>query len=182
MHLPNTQTSPSTLRTASGNSGLISLRDASLAILGLDLTAIGGTNPTLDVYWDRYGADGVAYQAYHAAQKTAAGQVATSIGIGMEVDTPLGEAGRLRWVLGGTGVATTSGATANSATQQVASTAGMIPGMTLHFGTANVDRVIASITDATHVVLTAAVSATNTEAITSATPAAQFSWSVQADA
>jgi len=54
---------------------------------------------------------------------------------------------------------------ANSATQQVGSTADMFVGQTLFFATAAVYRTVDSITDATHVVLTTPVNSTTAEAI-----------------
>jgi len=55
---------------------------------------------------------------------------------------------------------------ANSATQTVGSTAGMSAGDWIYFATAQVSRLVSSITDATHVVLTAAVTTTTGETVT----------------
>lgn len=70
----------------------------------------------------------------------------------------------------GSQVVTTVTTGANSATQQVGSTAYMLPLQIHHFATANVDRTVQSITDATHVVYTAAVNSTTAEAVTGGRP------------
>ena len=67
---------------------------------------------------------------------------------------------------GGYGVNTTVTTGATSATQQVGSTAGMQAGGTLYFQTANVYATVSSVTDATHVVLTASITTTTSEVVT----------------
>lgn len=68
----------------------------------LNLSALTGTNPTVDVYLDRKGGDGVYYQIYHATQLTAAGVVSTSAGLSAPVNHSLGTLLRLRIVVAGT--------------------------------------------------------------------------------
>ncbi len=65
-------------------------------------------------------------------------------------------------------VRTTVTTGANSATQTVGDTTGMIAGMPLRFATANVDRVIDHIASGTSVVLTASVSTTTGEVVSQA--------------
>jgi hypothetical protein len=64
-----------------------------------------------------------------------------------------------------TNTTVTTGAT--STTQTVGSTSGMFVGQRLYFITANVSRIISSITDGTHVVLTASVTTTTGETVMS---------------
>lgn len=70
--------------------------------LDLNLSALTGTTPTVDVYLDRKGADGVYYQIFHATQLTAAGTVVTSVGMGAATNHSCGLFLRLRIVVGGT--------------------------------------------------------------------------------
>lgn len=70
-----------------------------------------------------------------------------------------------RAVAGSYGISTTVTTGANSATQRLGSTTGMLPGMLLYFPGADVERTIASVTDATHVVLTAAVTSVTGETV-----------------
>lgn len=65
----------------------------------------------------------------------------------------------------GAASSTTVIAGANSATQNVTSTADMFVGQTLNFETAAVFRIVASITDGTHVVLTEPVASTTAEVV-----------------
>lgn len=67
---------------------------------------------------------------------------------------------------GGFGATTTVTTGAASTTQTVGSTAGMAPGDSLYFATANVTAVVASITSATVVVLSSSVTSTTGETVT----------------
>lgn len=64
-----------------------------------------------------------------------------------------------------TGFETTVTTGANSDTQQLADTSGFDPGKLIHFATAGVNSTILSITDGTHLVLTASVNTTTGEAV-----------------
>jgi hypothetical protein len=77
------------------------------AAIDINVSAITGTTPTLDIYLDRKGADGVYYQIWHATQVTAVGAVSTSVGLGAPVNHSLGMIVRLRFALGGTTPAAT---------------------------------------------------------------------------
>ena len=151
-----------------------------MLLVDVSVTSLRGTSPTIQPIVERKGSDDVWYPVYKPTALSAAGTFSTSIGVGMETPAPLGTMARLRFVLGGTSYSTTVTTGANSATQLVGSTANMAVGDTLHFGTANVDRTISSITDGTHVVLNASVNSTTSETVTvSSTPAATLSASIR---
>lgn len=181
MHLPNQVGVASAHYAGSSNGQPVDLQPDSLLLLDINLTALGGTSPTIQFFWERLGADGTWYTIWSGSSLSAATKVSTSIGLGMETDIPIGRAGRLRWTMGGTGFAGDVNGAANSATQTLESTTGILAGDVLHFATANVDRTVASVTNGTVVVLTAAVNAADEEVVTGATPTAIFSYSVQTD-
>ena len=146
----------------------------------INVTSLRGTSPTLDFYVEREGADGVAYSIWHPTQLTAIGAPSTSIGPGMATTAMVGLRTRLRWVFGGTALATTVTTGANSATQTLGDTTGIVAGDVLHFATANVNRTVLSVTNGTVLVLTASVNSTTSEVVTvNNTPDAIFSASVE---
>lgn len=72
--------------------------------IGIDIntTAQTGTNPTVQFFWERKGADGIYYVLWQSAVLTAAtNTLSTSVGAGMAYNQSLGITGRLRWVFGG---------------------------------------------------------------------------------
>ncbi len=163
---------------ATGNSGDLPCSLCEFIAIDANIGAPGGTSPSITLSWQRKGLDGVYYPVYAFAAKTAAAAVSQSIGRGMETAKDCGQTGRLVWTVSGTGVSTTVASRlvnttvttgVASATQTVGDTTGMAQGDTLFFATANVTRTIASVTDATTVVLTASVTSTTGETVTSAT-------------
>jgi hypothetical protein len=167
--------------TASGHTDWLASYDLNELLLGLNLTAIRGTNPSITFFVEFKGADDSAYPLYSPNALTAIGAISQTIGEGKQTDAPITDFVRLRWVVAGTAIATTVGTGANSATQELADTTGMAAGDTLHFATAAVNRVIDHVVDGTHVVLTAAVNSTDGEAVTATnTPDFTFSTSLQA--
>jgi hypothetical protein len=77
--------------------------------IGIDIntTAQSGTNPTLQLFYERKGADGIYYVLWQSAVLSAAANtISTSIGAGMAYNQSLGLTGRLRWVVGGTSTPT----------------------------------------------------------------------------
>lgn len=102
--LPSTTTTGSTQ-----NSGDLNLQTLDTKIIGIDIntTAQSGTNPTLQIFWERKGADGIYYPLWQTTVLTAAtNTISTNIGPGMAYNVVLGTVGRLRWVIGGTATPT----------------------------------------------------------------------------
>ena len=102
--LPSTTTTGSTQ-----NSGDLNLSNLDSKIVGIDIntTAQSGTNPTIQYFWERKGADGIYYVLWQSSVLTAAtNTLSTSIGPGMAYNQMIGTVGRLRWVIGGTATPT----------------------------------------------------------------------------
>ncbi len=93
---------PSTVVTASGGGTPFQALAYATAAVDVNVTAATGTSPTLDLYLDRQGADGVWYNVWHPTQITAAGAASTSVGPGCATGEVLTGYLRLRWVVGGT--------------------------------------------------------------------------------
>ncbi len=88
--------------TASGNTAPQQTGPLYTLAVDVDVTAASGTSPTLALFVDREGADGVWYPIWSPTALTAAGQLSTSIGPGCAVaEVPTNNI-RLRWVIGGT--------------------------------------------------------------------------------
>lgn len=86
---------PSAARTASGDSGEFNLYDMDEVLVFLDVTAVSGTDPTLDVKVQTKDPNGKWYDLASFAQKTATGQEAKAI-------TVFGESLRISYTIGGT--------------------------------------------------------------------------------
>lgn len=70
---------PSAARTTSGSSGQIDCSFADEMLIFLDVTAVSGTSPTLDVSVKTLGPDGKWYQIAQFTQRTTTGQEAKAI-------------------------------------------------------------------------------------------------------
>ena len=92
----------STVETANSNSGNLTVGQFTELAVDVNVSAVSGTSPTLNLYVDRLGADGIWYTIYTAAQVTAVATVSTTIGNGAVTASGFGNTVRLRWVLGGT--------------------------------------------------------------------------------
>ncbi|SRR6266487_31118 len=100
--LASTQTSGSTQ-----NSGDLTVGAYTEISLDINTTAQSGTSPTLQLFYERKGADGIYYVLWQSAVLTvAANTLSTSIGSGMAYNQSLGLTGRLRWVVGGSATPT----------------------------------------------------------------------------
>ncbi len=101
--LNNLLTQASATYTASGSSASLNVPLAiTTAAVDVNVTAASGTSPTLALYLDRQGADGIWYNVWTSSSITAAGTASTSVGPGCVTGAVLTGAIRLRWVLGGT--------------------------------------------------------------------------------
>lgn len=88
---------------SSGNSGDLDVSKYREVSIDITTTAQAGTNPTLQFFWERKGADNVYYPLWQSSSLTAASNtLSTSIGPGLAYNQSLGLTGRLRWVVGGT--------------------------------------------------------------------------------
>jgi hypothetical protein len=95
---------PILMRTATpGNSGNISWLNASTIALDIAVTGSQGTSPTLEVWLDRLGVDGVTY--FNLWDSTilapASFPKSVSIGPGCSIAQELGSSGQVRWAIGG---------------------------------------------------------------------------------
>lgn len=91
----------------SGNSGDIDVSEFREISIDITTTAQAGTNPTIQFFWERKGADGVYYKVWQTASLTAASNtISTSVGPGLAYNQSLGDKGRLEWVVGGTNTPT----------------------------------------------------------------------------
>lgn len=163
----------------------VTLESATCLLVEAAVLGVGGASgANLKLYWARAAADDTFVNLVLLADadvgETVA-RLAKSIGPGLDVAEIIGQAGRFVWDFTGAGIATTVTTGANSATQLIGDTTGILPGDTLHFGTANVDRVVDHVVDGTHVVLTAAVNSTTSEAVTTTGPTARIQHGFQAD-
>lgn len=93
---------PSGALTASGNSGAISCPQIDRLAVDVSVTAVTGTTPTLNLFLERQGLDGVWYSVWAPTQITAAGTTSTSVGHGLATNAAITGLIRLRWVIGGT--------------------------------------------------------------------------------
>jgi hypothetical protein len=93
----------SAAQTASGNSADLVVGQFIELAVDCNVTAVSGTNPTLQIFLERKGADGVYYPVWQSITITSAStQLCTSIGAGMSIAQGFGSTVRLRWVIGGT--------------------------------------------------------------------------------
>jgi hypothetical protein len=93
----------SVAQVASGNSADLAVGGYAELTVDVNVTSLSGTSPTLQMFVDRKGADGVYYPIWQSATITAATAVSTTIGAGMSIAQGFGSLVRLRWVIGGTG-------------------------------------------------------------------------------
>lgn len=101
-------TAQTTVGTA--NSGDISVGNYTEISIDLNLTAVAGTNPTIQFVWSRKGADGIYYPIWTSeliqGLPTSPTKISTSIGAGMEYPQSLSQTGQLSWTVGGTSTPT----------------------------------------------------------------------------
>ena len=89
--------------TTSGTTGPLSVPSAESELaVDVNVSVVSGTTPTLDLYLEHLGADGVWYTTWHPTQITAVGTASTSVGPGAATPAVLTQTVRLRWAVGGT--------------------------------------------------------------------------------
>ena len=92
---------------ATQNSSDLAVGYLSEISIDITTTAQAGTAPTLQLFWERKGADGIYYVLWQTAVLTlATNTISTSIGTGMAYNQSLGVTGRLRWAVGGSATPT----------------------------------------------------------------------------
>ena len=91
----------STTLTANVVSSNISVQYEHISLF-VNVSAVSGTSPTLNVYLDTLGGDGVWYTIASSPQITAVGQTILSIGPGLSNQNIFNYLVRVRYVLGGT--------------------------------------------------------------------------------
>lgn len=72
----------------------------------IDITVLSGSSPTLTVFLEREGADGVWYPIYSPSALNATGLTSTSVGPGCPTNAVLTSQLRFRWLIGGTSTPT----------------------------------------------------------------------------
>jgi hypothetical protein len=92
----------SAAKTITGNSADLNVSAFREVAIDANISAVSGTSPTLQLFIDRKGADGIYYQIWNSASITAVGTASDSIGPGLNKNQSLGSTIRLRWVIGGT--------------------------------------------------------------------------------
>lgn len=93
---------PSAAQTVSGNSGSVSCPQVDRLAVDVSVTAVSGTSPTLTLFLERQGLDGIWYAIWSPTAITAAGVASTSVGHGLATAQSITGTIRLRWVIGGT--------------------------------------------------------------------------------
>lgn len=90
--------------TANGDSGAIDVSDITVGHLVVFVTAVTGTTPTLNVFWDNQDANGNwILSLVSLTQLTAAPNYTHAVvGVPSPSGYPLTAAGRIRWTVGGT--------------------------------------------------------------------------------
>lgn len=88
--------------TAAGNSGDLPVDSFSELAVDVNISAVGGTSPTLQFIMERKGNDGIYYAIYTSASLNAVQTLSVSLGAGMGQSVSFGTVARLRWVTGGT--------------------------------------------------------------------------------
>lgn len=89
-------------QTVNGNTADLSVGQYTELTVDCNITAVAGTNPTLQFFLDRKGADNIYYPIWQSIVVVAPTQISTSVGAGMSIAQGFGSTVRLRWVIGGT--------------------------------------------------------------------------------
>ncbi|SRR6266699_6459131 len=93
----------SAAQTANGNSADLAVGPYTEVSVDVNITVVSGTAPTLTLFVDRKGLDGIYYPLWQTnAAITVVSQTSTSIGSGCVIAQSLGNTIRLRWVVTGT--------------------------------------------------------------------------------
>jgi hypothetical protein len=95
-------TASSLARTASGNSGSLNVTYFFELAFDANTTVIAGTSPTLQFAIDRLGVDGIWYNVWLSAVRSAIGSDSKSIGAGLALAEAFGNNIQIRWIIGGT--------------------------------------------------------------------------------
>lgn len=98
----------SAMKTSNSDTGNISWGNCSTIAVDVNCTNQQGTSPTLEIFVDRLGADGVTYFNMYdsgavsvSGASTTAVQIRRSVGPGCATGEEIGSSGRVRWVIGG---------------------------------------------------------------------------------
>ena len=98
----------SAMKTSNSDTGNISWGNCSTIAVDVNCTNQQGTSPTLEIFVDRLGADGVTYFNMYdsgavsvSGASTTAVQIRRSVGPGCTTGEEIGSSGRVRWEIGG---------------------------------------------------------------------------------
>jgi hypothetical protein len=99
----------SAMKTSNGDTGNISWGNCSTIAVDVNCTNQQGTSPTLEIFVDRLGADGLTYFnmwdstaiSVSSASSGSPVQIKRSIGPGCATTEEIGASGRVRWQIGG---------------------------------------------------------------------------------
>lgn len=147
------------------NSPTIPVGSLDMLDINANVTSLRGVLPTITFVWSRIDPFGNAFPMATTGL-SAAGKATLDIGPGLSNGFSPGSVGQFSWTLAGTVISTTVGTGANSTTQNLSSTTGILAGDSLFFHTANVTVTVVSVTDGSHLVVNTAVSSTNGETVT----------------
>lgn len=93
---------PSTLITASGNSGPLTVGNYAELAVDINITGNQGTSPTIQYFLDRLGVDSVWYPMwFFGPTSSSLTQISASIGSGLDFAESFGGTIRFRWSIGG---------------------------------------------------------------------------------
>lgn len=89
-------------RATSGLAPAFATGDLTRAAIDVNVSAVAGVGPSLRVFLDRQGTDGLWYPIWSPAAITAVGTLSTTVGQGMTVGQSLASTCRFRWEISGT--------------------------------------------------------------------------------
>jgi len=93
---------PAAPQTSSGSSVNLVTTGASALTLGVNVSAVSGTQPILQFFLDYLGADNTWYPFYASNSLYTTGLLVAHVGPGLQVPSTFGSTARLRWTVSGT--------------------------------------------------------------------------------
>ena len=91
-----------TVQTSAGSTADLPVGSYSELAVDINLTALSGSSPTLQIFIERKGADDTYYPIWQSVTLSTTTMISTTIGAGMAIAQGFGTTIRLRWAPGGT--------------------------------------------------------------------------------
>jgi hypothetical protein len=101
LYPPTILATSSSAYTSSGTSADLDVTDCSCVTIDVNVTAVSGTSPTLQIYVDRKGLDGVYHTLWTSSSITSVSKTSESIGQQCSINKDIGTTLRVGWTLGG---------------------------------------------------------------------------------